>query len=153
MFVPKMYAGAWQGTMALTEPQAGSALSDVTTSAVPLEGGYYKIKGQKIFISGGQHEACENFVHLTLARIEGSPQGVKGISLFIIPKFWPDEQGTLQYNDVFCAGDFQKLGQRGYVTTHLVFGDNDQCKGWLVGEPNKGLAYMFQMMNEAPRWN
>jgi alkylation response protein AidB-like acyl-CoA dehydrogenase len=148
-FVPKMYAGEWQGTMALTEPQAGSALSDITTSAIPQGDGLYKIKGQKIFISGGQHEACENFVHLTLARIEGAPQGVKGISLFIVPKFWPDEKGALQYNDVFCAGDFQKLGQRAYVTTHLVFGDKDECKGWLVGEPHKGLPYMFQMMNEA----
>lgn len=148
-FVPKMYAGEWQGTMALTEPQAGSALSDITTSATPQSDGRYKIKGQKIFISGGQHEACENFVHLTLARIEGAPQGVKGISLFIVPKYWPDENGALHYNDVFCAGDFQKLGQRAYVTTHLVFGDKDECKGWLVGEPHKGLSYMFQMMNEA----
>jgi butyryl-CoA dehydrogenase len=149
MFVPKMYAGEWQGTMALTEPQAGSALSDITTSASLMGDGYYKIKGQKIFISGGQHQACENFIHLTLARIEGAPPGVKGISLFIVPKYWPDKNGTLVPNDVFCAGDFQKLGQRGYVTTHLVFGDQDNCKGWLVGEPHKGLGYMFQMMNEA----
>ncbi len=148
-FVPKMYAGEWQGTMALTEPQAGSSLSDITTSATPLQDGFYKIKGQKIFISGGQHEACENFIHLTLARIEGAPAGVKGISLFIIPKFWTDENGQMNDNDVFCAGDFQKLGQRGYATTHLVFGEKDGCKGWLVGEPNQGLAYMFQMMNEA----
>jgi alkylation response protein AidB-like acyl-CoA dehydrogenase len=148
-FVPKMYAGQWQGTMALTEPQAGSSLSDITTSASPIGDGYYHIKGQKIFISGGQHEACENFIHLTLARIEGAPAGTKGISLFIIPKFWPDENGQLIANDVFCAGDFQKLGQRAYATTHLVFGDNNACKGWLVGEPNKGLSYMFQMMNEA----
>jgi alkylation response protein AidB-like acyl-CoA dehydrogenase len=149
MFVPKMYAGEWQGTMALTEPQAGSALSDITTTATPLTDGFYKIKGQKIFISGAQHEACENFIHLTLARIEGAPPGVKGISLFIVPKFWPEKNGTLTNNDVFCAGDFQKMGQRGYVTTHLVFGDSDSCKGWLVGEPHKGLGYMFQMMNEA----
>lgn len=148
-FVPNMYSGTWQGTMALTEPQAGSALSDITTSASPMGGGYYKIKGQKIFISGGQHEACDNFIHLTLARIEGAPAGTKGISLFIVPKFWPDENGALTPNDVFCAGDFQKLGQRGYATTHLVFGDHDHCKGWLVGEPHKGLSYMFQMMNEA----
>jgi alkylation response protein AidB-like acyl-CoA dehydrogenase len=148
-FVPKMYAGQWQGTMALTEPQAGSSLSDITTSAKPGENGFYKIKGQKIFISGGQHEACENFVHLTLARIEGAPPGVKGISLFIIPKLWPDENGKLIDNDVFCAGDFQKMGQRAYTTTHLVFGDKDGCKGWLVGEPHKGITYMFQMMNEA----
>ncbi len=148
-FVPPMFEGRWQGTMALTEPQAGSALTDITSSAKPIEGDRYYIKGQKIFISGGQHEACDNFVHLTLARIEGAPAGTKGISLFIIPKFRPAADGTLAYNDVFCAGDFQKMGQRGYVTTHLVFGDNEDCVGWLVGEPHKGLAYMFQMMNEA----
>lgn len=149
MFVPRMYNGEWQGTMALTEPQAGSSLSDITTSAKPIGNDYYHIKGQKIFISGGQHQACDNFVHLTLARIEGAPAGTKGISLFIIPKYWPNEKGELVDNDVFCAGDFQKMGQRAYVTTHLVFGDKGQCRGWLVGEANKGLSYMFQMMNEA----
>ncbi len=148
-FVPKIFAGQWQGTMALTEPQAGSSLTDITTSATSIKDGFYKIKGQKIFISGGQHEACDNFVHLTLARIEGAPPGVKGISLFIVPKFFPEKNGNLTPNDVFCAGDFQKMGQRGYCTTHLVFGDNGNCKGWLVGEPHKGLSCMFQMMNEA----
>ncbi len=149
-YVPPIYTGKWQGTMALTEPQAGSALTDITTLATPTANeGFYKIKGQKIFISAGQHQATENFVHLTLARIQGAPAGVKGISLFIIPKFIPQPDGTLITNDVFCAGDFQKLGQRGYATTHLVFGDNNGCMGWLVGEPNKGLSYMFQMMNEA----
>jgi alkylation response protein AidB-like acyl-CoA dehydrogenase len=148
-FVPKIFAGQWQGTMALTEPQAGSSLTDITTSAKPVSDGFYKIKGQKIFISGGQHEACDNFIHLTLARIEGAPAGTKGISLFIIPKFFPGKDGTLTPNDIFCAGDFQKMGQRGYCTTHLVFGDKENCKGWLVGEPHKGLSYMFQMMNEA----
>lgn len=148
-FVPSMFEGKWQGTMALTEPQAGSSLSDITSGAKPLGGDRYKIKGQKIFISGGQHEGCENFVHLTLARIEGAPAGTKGISLFIIPKFRPETDGSLKYNDVFCAGDFQKMGQRGYVTTHLVFGDNDDCVGYLVGEANRGLACMFKMMNEA----
>ncbi len=148
-FVPNMFDGLWQGTMALTEPQAGSSLTDITSSAKAIAGDRYRIKGHKIFISGGQHEACDNFVHLTLARIEGAPAGTKGISLFIIPKFRPEADGSLKYNDVFCAGDFQKMGQKGYVTTHLVFGDNDDCTGWLVGEPNKGLTYMFQMMNEA----
>jgi len=148
-FVPNIFAGKWQGTMALTEPQAGSSLTDITTSAKSSGDGFYKIKGQKIFISGGQHEACDNFVHLTLARIEGAPAGTKGISLFIIPKFWPEKDGSLMPNDVFCAGDFQKMGQRGYCTTHLVFGDKESCRGWLVGEPHKGLSYMFQMMNEA----
>lgn len=148
-FVPRIFSGQWQGTMALTEPQAGSSLSDITTTAAPRPDGRYHIRGQKIFISAGQHEACENFVHLTLARIEGAPAGTKGISLFIIPKFWPEADGTLTPNDVFCAGDFQKMGQRGYSTTHLVFGDKQNCTGWLIGEPNKGLSHMFQMMNEA----
>lgn len=148
-YVPKIFEGHWQGTMALTEPQAGSSLSDISSAAMPGDNGYYKIKGQKIFISGGQHEACENFVHLTLARIDGAPAGVKGISLFIIPKFRPEADGSLAYNDVYCAGDFQKMGQRGYATTHLSFGDNDDCRGYLVGEPHKGLSYMFHMMNGA----
>lgn len=149
IYTPPIYEGRWQGTMALTEPQAGSSLSDILTIAKPTSNDYYFIKGQKIFISGGQHEAVDNFVHLTLARIEGAPAGVKGISLFIIPKFRPENDGTLSYNDVYCAGDFQKMGQRGYATTHLSFGDNDDCRGYLLGEPNKGLAYMFQMMNGA----
>lgn len=148
-FVPPIFEGKWQGTMALTEPQAGSALSDITTKATPLGDGLYQIKGQKIFISGGHHSACDNFVHLTLAKIDGAPAGTKGISLFIIPKLWPEEDGTLRDNDVFCAGDFQKMGQKGYSTTHLVFGDQNKCVGWLVGERHQGLGYMFQMMNEA----
>jgi alkylation response protein AidB-like acyl-CoA dehydrogenase len=148
-YVPKMYAGEWQGTMALTEPQAGSSLSDITTSARPADEGWYKIKGQKIFISGGDHSGAENFVHLTLARIEGAPPGVKGISLFVIPRLRPEADGSLTYNDVKTAADFQKLGQRGYSNTHLVYGEEDNCRGWLVGEPHKGLSYMFQMMNEA----
>lgn len=148
-YVPRIFSGEWQGTMALTEPQAGSSPSDILTSAKPAGDGFYLIKGQKIFISGGQHDACDNFIHLTLARIEGAPAGVKGISLFIIPKFRPAADGNYVYNDVYCAGDFQKMGQRGYATTHLSFGDNDDCRGYLVGEPNKGLTYMFQMMNGA----
>ncbi len=148
-YVPNIFSGEWQGTMALTEPQAGSSLSDIVSSAKATADGYYKIKGQKIFISGGQHEACSNFIHLTLARIEGAPAGVKGISLFIIPKFRPNSDGSLEDNDVYCAGDFQKMGQRGYATTHLSFGDNDDCHGYLIGEPHKGLNYMFQMMNGA----
>ncbi len=148
-YVPPIFSGKWQGTMALTEPQAGSSLSDILTTATPDPSGHYLIRGQKIFISGGQHEACENFIHLTLARIAGAPGGVKGISLFIIPKLRQQADGTLASNDVYCAGDFQKMGQKGYATTHLVFGDNDDCHGYLVGEANKGLTYMFQMMNGA----
>ncbi len=148
-YVPNMYAGIWQGTMALTEPQAGSSLTDVTCSAQATEQGYYLIKGQKIFISGGDHEGADNFVHLTLARIEGAPAGVKGISLFVIPRLRPADNNSLEYNDVQTVGDFQKLGQRGYSTTHLAFGEEGDCRGWLVGAPHQGLAYMFQMMNEA----
>jgi len=147
-YVPNMFAGKWQGTMALTEPQAGSSLSDITTSANPTGKDYYEIVGQKIFISAGEHEACENFVHLTLARIKGAPAGTKGISLFIIPKFIK-ENGEMKNNYVICAGDFQKLGQRGYATAHLIFGESGITKGFLVGEVNKGLSYMFQMMNSA----
>ncbi|MCB9298302.1 MAG: acyl-CoA dehydrogenase [Lewinellaceae bacterium] len=148
-YVPNMLSGKWAGTMCLTEPQAGSSLSDITTTAYPSEGGYYKVKGQKIFISGGDHEYNENFIHLLLARIEGAPAGTKGISLFVVPKKRIAEDGGLEANDVITAGDFQKLGQRGYCTTHLVFGEQDDCRAWLVGEPHQGLKYMFQMMNDA----
>ena len=107
------------------------------------------LKDRKIFISGGDHQFGENFIHLTLARIEGAPAGTKGISLFVVPKLRISDDGSLTPNDVITAGDFQKMGQRGYCTTHLVFGENDDCQGWLVGEPHRGLKYMFQMMNGA----
>lgn len=148
-YVPNMLAGKWGGTMCLTEPQAGSSLSDVKTIAVPQADGSYKIKGQKIFISGGDHEAVDNFIHLALARIEGAPLGTKGISLFVIPRDRIKADGSTEFNDVVTAGDFQKLGQKGYSTVHLVFGENDDCQGWLVGEANAGLKQMFQMMNGA----
>lgn len=147
-YVPQMVAGEWGGTMCLTEPQAGSSLSDITTTAYPQEDGSYKLKGQKIFISAGDHEHLSNFVHLLIGRIEGAPAGTKGISLFIVPKY-RQENGELVSNDVITAGDFQKMGQKGYCTTHLVFGENDNCQGYLVGQPNKGLGYMFLMMNGA----
>lgn len=147
-FVPKMMSGEWGGTMALTEPQAGSSLSDIVTSAKPNKDGTYNIEGQKIFISAGDHQCSENIIHLTLARIEGAPAGTKGISLFIVPKYHI-EDGNKVSNDVSTAGEFEKMGQRGYVTTHLVFGDKKNCKGYLVGEANRGLKYMFQMMNGA----
>ncbi len=148
-YLPNMFAGKWQGTMALTEPQAGSSLSDITTSANPTGDGYYEIVGQKIFISAGEHEACENFIHLLLARIKGAPFGTKGISLFVVPKFIPGQNEATEDNHVICAGDFQKMGQRGYATTHLIFGESGTTKGFLVGEENKGLSYMFQLMNSA----
>ena len=148
-YVSQMLSGAWGGTMCLTEPQAGSSLSDIVTKAVPTEEGYHQIIGQKIFISGGDHQYADNIVHLVLARIEGAPSGTKGISLFVVPKHRPDATGTLQHNDVTTVADFQKMGQRGYCTTHLGFGDADDCRGWLVGEPHQGLKYMFMMMNGA----
>ncbi len=147
-YIPKMMAGEWQGTMALTEPQAGSSLSDVTTTATLMEDGSYKIKGQKIYISGGDYETTENIIHLTLARIEGAPAGTKGISLFVVPKY-RDEDGSFVSNDVTTAGLYGKMGQRGYVAAHLMMGEQDNCKGYLVGQEHRGLRYMFQMMNEA----
>lgn len=148
-YIPHMLSGTWTGTMCLTEPQAGSSLSDVTTSAKPTDEGYYKISGQKIFISAGDHQHTDNIVHLVLARIEGAPMGTKGISLFVVPKNRIEYDGSLTPNDVNTAGDFQKLGQKGWSTAHLTFGDKDDCRGWLVGDPNMGLRYMFQMMNSA----
>lgn len=147
-YIPNMFAGRWQGTMALTEPQAGSSLSDIITSATPTTEGHYLIKGQKIYISGGDHTAADNIVHLLLARIKGAPAGTKGISLFVVPKYRP-ENGGLVPNDVATAGIFGKMGQKGYVAAHLMMGENDDCHGYLIGEPHKGLTYMFQMMNEA----
>ncbi len=148
-YVPNMLDLTWGGTMCLTEPQAGSSLSDVTTLATPTDKDYYQIKGQKIFISAGDHQFSSNFVHLVLARIKGAPAGTKGVSLFVVPKNRPSENGEFTYNDAAIAGEFEKMGQKGYCTTHIVFGDNNDCRGWLVGEANKGLSYMFQMMNEA----
>ena len=147
-FVPKMISGEWGGTMCLTEPQAGSSLSDIVTSAEP-SGDAYKIHGQKIFISGGDYQGAENIVHLVLARIKGAPAGTKGISLFVVPKNRPTANDELESNDVTTVADFQKMGQKGYCTTHLFFGDTNDCTGWLVGEPNQGLKYMFLMMNGA----
>ncbi len=148
-YIPKMLAGEWQGTMALTEPQAGSSLADITTLAEPTDQGYYKIRGQKIFISAGDHDGVENVIHLMLAKIKGAPPGVKGISLFVVPNKRILESGALVPNDVNIAGIYHKLGYRGSPITQLSLGENDECRGLLVGEPHKGLSYMFQMMNEA----
>ncbi|MCS7018030.1 MAG: acyl-CoA dehydrogenase [Cytophagales bacterium] len=147
-YMERMYAGEWQGTMALTEPQAGSSLSDIVTTAEPVAEGVFKIKGQKIFISAGDLDALDNVVHLLLARIKGAPAGTKGISLFVVPKKRVVE-GKLVDNDVLPAGIYHKMGQKATPAMHLMLGENDNCFGYLVGEPNKGLSYMFQMMNEA----
>jgi butyryl-CoA dehydrogenase len=148
-YVPRMISGEWQGTMALTEPQAGSSLSDITTSATPTDEGYYKIRGQKIFISAGDHDGVDNVVHLMLAKIKGAPAGVKGISLFVVPKKRIGADGTLEPNDLNVVTIYHKLGYRGCPITQLSMGEEDDCRGYLVGEPHRGLPYMFQMMNEA----
>lgn len=148
-YTPLMYSGRWQGTMALTEPNAGSSLSDIGTSAEPTEEeGVYSIQGQKIFISCGDHDACENVVHLLLAKIKGGPAGTKGISLFVVPKKRITDRG-LTDNGVTTAGVYHKMGYKGAPIAHLMFGSDNDCLGYLVGEPHKGLNYMFQMMNEA----
>jgi len=146
-YAPHMYAGRWQGTMALTEPEAGSSLSDITTAAEPTTREYFLIKGQKIFISAGDHDGAENVVHLLLARIEGAPAGTRGISLFVVPKNRPTADGTLVPNDVHTSGVYHKLGYKGCPIVQLSLGDHNDCRGWLVGEPHLGLRYMFQMMN------
>ncbi|WAE52244.1 acyl-CoA dehydrogenase [Stutzerimonas frequens] len=150
LFLQPMIDGRFFGTMALTEPHAGSSLSDIRTRAEPAGDGSYRLKGNKIFISGGDHPLSENIVHMVLAKLPDAPPGVKGISLFIVPKFLVNDDGSLgERNDVLLAGLFHKMGWRGTTSTALNFGDNGECVGYLVGEPHKGLAYMFQMMNEA----
>jgi len=149
-FLQPMIEGRFFGTMALTEPHAGSSLSDIRTRAEPMEDGTYRLRGNKIFISGGDHPLSENIVHLVLAKLPDAPPGVKGISLFIVPKYLVNDDGSLgPRNDVLLAGLFHKMGWRGTTSTALNFGDNGQCVGYLVGKPHQGLSYMFQMMNEA----
>ncbi|CAM2782880.1 butyryl-CoA dehydrogenase [Pseudomonas gessardii] len=149
-FLQPMIEGRFFGTMALTEPHAGSSLSDLRTRAEPAADGTYRLKGNKIFISGGDHPLSENIVHMVLAKLPDAPAGVKGISLFIVPKFLVNDDGSLgPRNDVVLAGLFHKMGWRGTTSTALNFGDNGECVGYLVGKPHQGLACMFQMMNEA----
>jgi butyryl-CoA dehydrogenase len=149
-FLPPMLAGRYFGTMAMTEPQAGSSLSDIAAFAVPHPDGQYLVKGNKIFISCGEHELSENIIHLVLARIKGAPAGVKGLSLFIVPRYHVNADGSKgPANDVALSGLVHKLGWRGVTSTMLNFGENDRCVGYLLGEPHKGLNYMFHMMNEA----
>ncbi|MFC4699238.1 acyl-CoA dehydrogenase [Glaciecola siphonariae] len=149
-FMPKMLTGDFTGTMALTEPHAGSSLADIRTTAVKQDDGTYRIKGSKIYISGGEHELSDNIVHLVLAKVPGGPAGVKGISLMVVPKYRLDENGDpSERNDVQLAGLLHKLGYRGTTSTALTFGENDDCHGYLVGEEHFGLRYMFMMMNEA----
>jgi alkylation response protein AidB-like acyl-CoA dehydrogenase len=148
-FLPKMVSGEWTGTMNLTEPQAGSDLAAVRASANP-EGEHYRIRGTKIFITWGDHQMTENIVHLVLARLPDAPEGVKGISLFIVPKFLVNDDGTLgERNDAYATSVEHKMGIHGSPTCVMNFGEGDGAIGYLVGEAHRGLRYMFVMMNMA----
>ena len=149
LFMKPIIEGRYYGTMCLSEPQAGSSLADILTRAEPHGDGSYRISGAKMWISAGDHELGENIVHLVLAKIAGAPAGVRGISLFIVPRWRVHDDGTrAERNDVRLAGLNHKMGQRGSVNTFLKFGEAGDCHGYLVGEPHQGLAYMFHMMNE-----
>lgn len=148
-YVPPLVDGRWQGTMCLTEPHAGTAVGALTTAATKRDGKYF-IRGQKIFISGGEHDLVENVVHLVLARVEGAPPGIKGVSLFLVPKLRTDSSGGPgASNDVTCVGIEEKLGIHASPTCAMSFGDNNACEGYLIGEENRGIDYMFHMMNAA----
>lgn len=147
LYLPKMISGEWSGTMNLTEPHCGTDLGMLRTRAIPNGDGSYRITGQKIWISAGEHPMSQNIIHLVLARVEGAPAGVKGISLFVVPKFIPDENGNPgKRNGVRCGGLEEKMGIHGNATCVMNY---DDATGWLVGEENKGLRIMFVMMNEA----
>jgi acyl-CoA dehydrogenase len=148
-FLPKMVSGEWTGTMVLTEPQAGSDLGLIRTRAVP-EDSHYRVSGTKIFITWGDHDCTENIIHMVLARIEGAPAGTRGISLFIVPKVMVNDDGSLGTpNEVRCVSIEHKLGIHASPTCSLAFGDDKGAIGYLIGEPNRGLEYMFIMMNAA----
>lgn len=150
LFIPKMTTGQWTGTMCLTEPQAGSAVGDLTSTAKKNEDGTYSIQGTKIFITCGNHDLTENIIHLVLARIEGDAPGTKGISLFIVPEIWVNQDGSLgENNDVKLVSIEHKMGIKASPTCLLQFGDEGKCRGLLVGEASKGMVYMFHLMNEA----
>lgn len=149
LFLRKLYTGEWGGTMLLTEPEAGSNVGALTTTARELSDGTYAICGNKIFITNGEQDLTENIIHPVLARIEGAPEGTKGISLFIVPKIWVNEDGSLgEANDVVCTGVEEKMGLHGSPTCSLSLGSKNRCRGLLLGKPNKGMEVMFHMMNE-----
>ena len=150
IYLEKMVSGTWTGTMNLTEPQAGSDLALLRTRAERAGDGSYRIKGQKIFITYGEHDMAENIVHLVLARLPDAPAGTRGISLFLVPKFLVNADGSLgRRNDVFCSGLEEKMGIHASPTCTMIFGDEDGAIGWLIGEENRGLNCMFTMMNNA----
>ncbi|HIJ54914.1 MAG TPA: acyl-CoA dehydrogenase [Deltaproteobacteria bacterium] len=150
LYLKNLYTGKWCGTMLLTEPQAGSDVGALTTTAAKNPDGTYSISGSKIFISSGEHDLTDNIVHPVLARIEGAPAGTKGISLFLVPKYRVNDDGSLgEFNDVVCTGIEKKMGIHGNATCSLTLGGNGECRGTLLGEENKGMRAMFRMMNEA----
>lgn len=150
LFMRKMFSGEWTGTMLLTEPEAGSDVGALTTTAVPNDDGTYSITGAKIFISSGEHDLADNIIHPVLARIEGAPEGTDGISLFLVPKFRVNDDGSLgEFNDVICTGVEEKMGLHSNSTCSLSLGENGNCRGTLLGEKNKGMRAMFKMMNAA----
>lgn len=149
-FLKQLWTGEWTGTMLLTEPQAGSDVGALETLATPNDDGTYSIVGNKIFASSGEHDLAENIIHPVLARIEGAPAGTAGISLFIVPKIWVNEDGSLGGpNDVVCTGLEEKMGIHGNSTGTIALGSKGECRGLLLGEPNKGMRSMFLMMNDA----
>ncbi|MDD5169454.1 MAG: acyl-CoA dehydrogenase [Syntrophales bacterium] len=150
MVIPKMLEGRWGGTMCLTEPGAGSDVGALKTKATRQADGTYLISGQKIFISNGEHDMVENIIHPVLARIEGDPEGTKGISIFVVPKFLINKDGSLgERNDMFCSGVEHKMGLKGSATSSLNFGDNGKCVGYLLGQEREGMKIMFHLMNSA----
>ena len=152
IYLKNMFTGKWTGTMLLTEPEAGSDVGALVTKAVRNSDGTFSIIGEKIFISGGEHDLTENIIHPVLARIEGAPEGTKGISLFLVPKFRVNDDGSLgEFNDVICTGIEHKMGIHGNSTCSLSLGSKGNCIGTLLGEENKGMKAMFLMMNEARR--
>jgi alkylation response protein AidB-like acyl-CoA dehydrogenase len=149
-FVGRLYSGEWAGTMCLTEPHAGTAVGDLRTTATRQDNGRYRVRGTKIFITGGEQDLTDQIVHLVLARTPDAPKGIKGVSLFLVPKRKILDDGSLgESNDVLCTGIEHKMGLNGSATCQLSFGDDDACEGYLVGEENQGIQYMFQLMNEA----
>ena len=149
-FLPPMLQGRWFGTMCLSEPQAGSSVGDIRTTATPGEDGLYRISGSKMWISGGEQEITDNIVHMVLAKIPGGPAGTKGISLFLVPKRRVGADGAVgPLNNIALAGLNHKMGQRGTTNCLLNFGESGECLGHLIGEPHRGIEYMFHMMNEA----
>jgi alkylation response protein AidB-like acyl-CoA dehydrogenase len=150
LFLEKLYTATWGGTMVLTESQAGSDVGAITTTATDNGDGTYSIQGDKIFITNGEHDLSENIIHPVLARIEGDPPGTKGISIFIVPKYWVNADASLgERNDVVCTGIEKKMGIKGSATCAMSFGARGRCRGLLLGDPRQGMEIMFHMMNEA----